>query len=482
MSSGAHQLFDPEAPPLAGADDPIGDGGRPGVLSIGALYDEVDAALTSTFPRNRPLWVRGEIQSFADQSGRSGHCYLDLVDPDSGGGAAPRGRGAPALKVKCWKGSWLPMRGSLARAGITLAEGMVVVLRGTIDLYRPKGEIGFILSELDVTALLGRLAVQRAQLLRTLEAEGLLGRNAARPVPEVPLQVGLVASPGTEGYHDFLGQLTGSGFGFQVQVAPVAVQGGEAPAAVARAIAALSRTDCDLVVVVRGGGSKADLATFDSELVARAIAAARQPVWTGIGHTGDESVADIVANRACITPTECGHQLVLRVGQWWEQHVAGPAAVLSRRVPSLLEEAQERDAAARGRLTHAARSQLRVHRERLTVRTRVLARLGPEGLSARQGALRTNAARMGPLALGHVARETERVRSWRRLLTAYDVERQLERGYTLTLTASGGLVKSASGLPVGSELVTRFADGTARSRVESVEVRSDRVEERNEET
>jgi exodeoxyribonuclease VII large subunit len=481
MSSRAHQLFDPEAPPLAVADDPTEDGGRPGVLSIGALYDEVDAALTSTFPRNRQLWVRGEIQSFADQSGRSGHCYLDLVDPDGGDGAAPRGRGAPALKVKCWRTSWLPMRGSLAKAGITLAEGMVVVLRGTLDLYRPKGEIGFILSELDVTALLGRLAVQRAQLLRTLETEGLLRRNAALVVPEVPLRVGLVASPGTEGYHDFLGQLTGSGFGYHVQVASVAVQGGDAPSAVARAIAALSRTDCDLVVVVRGGGSKADLATFDSEVVARAIAAGRKPVWTGIGHTGDESVADIVANRAFITPTECGHELVLRVGQWWEQRVAGPAAVLSRRVPSLLQEAQARDAAARGRLTHAARSQLRVHRERLTVRTVSLARLAPEGLSARQGALRAHAARMGPLALGHVAREAERVRSWRRLLTAYDVERQLERGYTLTLTADGELVKSAAGLVAGREVVTRFADGTARSRVESAELRSDRDEERNEE-
>ncbi len=276
MSSRAHQLFDPEAPPLAAADDPTEDGGRSGVLSIGALYDQVDAALTSTFPRNRPLWVRGEIQSFADQSGRSGHCYLDLVDPDSGGGSAPRGRGAPALKVKCWKGSWAPMRGALAKAGITLAEGMVVVLRGTIDLYRPKGEIGFILTELDVTALLGRLAVQRAQLLRALEAEGLLTRNAGLAVPEVPLRVGLVASPGTEGYQDFLGQVTGSEFGFHVQVSPVTVQGGAAPASVARAIAALSRTECDLVVVVRGGGSKADLATFDSELVARAIATARQ--------------------------------------------------------------------------------------------------------------------------------------------------------------------------------------------------------------
>ena len=77
--------------------------------------------------------------------------------------------------VKCWKGTWGPLKGALGRQGITLTEGMVVVLRGSLDVYRPKGEIDFILSELDVTALLGRLAAQRAELLRTLESEGLLG-------------------------------------------------------------------------------------------------------------------------------------------------------------------------------------------------------------------------------------------------------------------------------------------------------------------
>ena len=81
--------------------------------------------------------------------------------------------------------------------------------------------------------------------------------------------------------------------------------------------------------------------------------------------------------------------------------------------------------------------------------------------------MRTHAARLGPLASRHLAKEVERVRSWRRLLTAYDVERQLERGYTLTHTASGELVRSAAGLAVGTEVVTRFADGSARSRVES---------------
>jgi exodeoxyribonuclease VII large subunit len=359
------------------------------------------------------------------------------------------------------------MKSALGQEGIVLTEGMVVVLRGSLDLYRPKGEIGFILSELDVTALLGRLAAQRAALIRKLETEGLLRRNAQVPLPEVALRIGLVASPGTEGYQDFLGQLTGSGYSFEVRVVSVKVQGGEAPTAVAAAIRALCRTDCDLVAVVRGGGSKADLAAFDTEVVARAIAGATKPVWTGVGHTGDESVADLVAHRACITPTECGHQIVVRLDAWWSAHVGAPAAVLAHRVPRLLADAEGRDTQARGRLTRAARTQLRRHAERLETGARAVARRAAGGLDARQVSLRAHAARLGPLTLGHLAQQDERVRSWRRLLTAYDVERQLERGYSLTLDEEGRLVRGVGDVTTDQTIITRFADGTVRSRVET---------------
>ena len=239
--------------------------------------------------------MRGEIQHISDH--RSGHLYMDLVDPgDEGASSGSRARGGePTLKVKCWRSSWAPLRHRLAKEGIELAEGMVVVLRGTLDVYRAKGEISFVLAEVDVTALLGRMAAQRALLLRKLEDEGLLGRNASLRVPEVTMHVGLIASPGTEGYQDFLGQLTGSGFGFHVSFVPVSVQGPGAPAAITRALKVLSRSDCDVIAVVRGGGREADLAAFETEVVARAVAGAAKPVFTGIGHSGDQSVADIVA-------------------------------------------------------------------------------------------------------------------------------------------------------------------------------------------
>ncbi|MFZ0250488.1 MAG: exodeoxyribonuclease VII large subunit, partial [Acidimicrobiales bacterium] len=370
MSGGPRQLFDPEAPPEAAAPDlqtaSGGDGSedRRGVHSIGGVYEQVEGALNQAFPRNRHLWVRGEIAHVSDH--RSGHLYMSLVDPEDDRPRRDRGRaGVPTLNVKCWRSSWAPLRHGLAKQGIELTEGMVVVLRGALDLYRAKGEISLVLAEVDVTALLGQLAARRAQLLQTLDAEGLLRRNATLPVPEVALHVGLVASPGTEGCQDFLGQLTGSGLAFRVSHVRVTVQGPGAPSSIARAVTALSRSDCDVIAVVRGGGARADLAAFENEAVVRAIATATKPVYTGIGHTGDETLADVVAARSCITPTECGQLIAEAARTWWAERVAEPAALLARRVPTYLQDAQSRDTQARGRLTAAARQQLRVHRERL---------------------------------------------------------------------------------------------------------------------
>ena len=223
------------------------------------------------------------------------------------------------------------------------------------------------------------------------------------------------------------------------------------------------------------------MAAFEHEAVARAVASATKPVFTGIGHTGDETVADIVAARVCITPTECGQQIVAATARWWAANVAGPAELLARRVPAFLGDAQLRDTQARGRLTAAARQQLRVHRERLARKGAVIGRAAPDRLHASGARVRSQAARLGPLSVGHVARQNERVASWRRLLAAYDVDRQLERGYSLTLTASGQLVRSVAALAEQQEIVTRFADGTVESRVVAVRAAARRQGSRNDE-
>lgn len=443
-------------PPVDGAADPQLFDLRE-ALTVSALMTEVQRALAVQFPARRSLWVRGELCSVTDH--RSGHCYMELVDPELAGQ-----RDAPVLKVNCWRSTWGPVKRALATSGVTLAEGMVVTLRGRVELYAPRGQLTFVAAELDVDALLGRLAAQRAQLLRRLAAEGLLRRNAGVPMPAVPLTVGLVASPGSEGFRDFVGQLEASGFAFRIRHVPVPVQGAAAPPAIAAAVAALAGSGCDVVVVVRGGGARADLAAFDSEVVARAVAAAAVPVLTGIGHTGDRAVADEVAHQAFVTPTECGQALSRQVGEWWQARVAA-AAALARRGQQLTAEAARRDVAARARLVASAHGLLRRHGDAVRSRADRLATAAPRQLQAAEVALARHAARLGPLATGALDRQSERLGTWRRLVDAYDVERQLQRGYTLTTDPSGRFVRSAAGLAAGDELVTRFADGSVRSTV-----------------
>jgi exodeoxyribonuclease VII large subunit len=446
MESGNAQLLPPQ---------------RPDVLSIATLLDQVQTAITRAFPRGQLLWVRGEIQSITD---RTGHCYIDLVDPD-----APRGRDAKVLKVNCWQRSWAPMKAALARQGIVLEAGSVVTFRGRVEFYPPRAQVNFVAVDVDVDALLGRLAARRAALLKALEAEGLLRRNGTHLVPALALKIGLVASPGTEGFNDFMGQLRGSGLAFTVVVVAAQVQGTAAPGALARGIKALAAADCDLVVLVRGGGSKADLVAFDSEPLARAIAICPVPVWTGIGHTGDQSVADIVAGRAFVTPTECGQELVQRAQEWWES-VAMTAALVARRAAQVLAGAVERDNNARARLGQATRHQLHRHAERLDLRSRRIAAQARQQLDTAAVGVHQRAERIGPCAHRALAHQDERLASWRRLLAAYDVDSQLQRGYSLTLGEDGRIVRSVTALRPGSVLVTRLADGRVESDVRQVDV------------
>jgi exodeoxyribonuclease VII large subunit len=432
--------------------------GRPDALTIGELYNAVEGALARAFPRGGQLWVRGEVQSITD---RTGHCYIDLVDPDG-----VRARDTPVLKVKCWRRTWEPVKRLLADQGVGLEVGTVVVLGGRLDFYRARGEIDFIVAEVDVHALLGRLAAKRAALVKALTDEGLIDRNRRRAVPAVPLRIGLVASPGTEGYRDFMGRLDESGFAFHVRVAPVPVQGPSAPTAVTRGVATLSEAGCELVVIVRGGGSKADLATFDREAVARTVAGAPVPVWTGIGHTGDQSVTDIVANRSFVTPTECGQELVGRVGQFWAS-VRARSDTVTRRCTRAVDDAARRDSAARTRLAAATRNQMHRHADRLAQRAARVAALAPRSCEEARRAVGAHGLRLGPAALAVLDRRADATRSVRRLLAAYDVERQLERGYTITYDDAGHIVRSVAGVVPGAVLETRFADGRRRSVAET---------------
>ena len=198
--------------------------------TVAELYERVERAVRGAFPSE--VWITGEVRSMKVLT--KGHCFLDLVDPAQAGDP-----GAPTLSAKCWSGTWRSVRSALDRIGVALEAGMVVRVRGDVGLYKARGTVDFTVREIDTEALLGRVAAERARLVKALVDEDLYDRQRRLPLPVVPLRIGLVASPGTEGCNDFLGGLRGSGLAFDVRLAPTAVQGTEAPASVAAAVAGL---------------------------------------------------------------------------------------------------------------------------------------------------------------------------------------------------------------------------------------------------
>ena len=400
------------------------------IHEVGEFYELLTAQLESAYGKRNPQWVRGEIAKVYEK----GHIYIDLVDAGSSASDARR----PMLGTHCWQGPWASLKRKLTEEGITLKPGMVVNFLGYVDVYAPQGKIGFTIMQVDVEGLLGDAAKKRAELIAKLHAEGIVEANKKTTLSPVPLHVGLVASPGTEGYSDFTGQLLNSGYGFEITLVKTAVQGDSAPPQIVSAIQSLDAHGVDIICLVRGGGSKGDLSCFDDERIARAIAASSTPVFTGIGHTGDESSADIVAHTRAITPTKLGEEIAALVSDWHQRRVIVPAQRIMDGTTDVLEEATQFLAERRRTMIFAVRDRLRGEQRHLgTVRQQLL------------------------MQSRHILTSSQQlISSTKQLLSAYDPKKRMAQGWSVTTNASGRVVKSLSDVAVGENVRVLVSDGS----------------------
>jgi exodeoxyribonuclease VII large subunit len=458
-------------------DDPaVGTVPEP-TFSVGELADAIGHAVRASF--RDEVWVRGEIHDLSRPA--SGHVYLTLVEERPEGGKA-------SLSVMLSAANKVAVNRALTRAGgsVRMVDGTEVRIRGRLDWYSPRGQLQLRMTAIDPAYTLGQLEVARAELLARLEAEGLLARNGALPMPTVPLRVGLVTSRGSAAEADFLDELTRSGLSFHVIAVDVRVQGLGAPRHVASGIASLAARACDVIAVVRGGGGRTDLACFDDERVARAIALCPVPVVTGIGHETDRSVADDVAHTVAKTPTAAAQLLAERVAGFlaeaeacWgaiarvsqrelaahDQRIRGHAGRASRSVRSSLATATQRLEAHQRRARRAgvvslAASEQRLGRDlgRLTGSARVRVRDAASALATAERRLSLRA----PRAMAEAERALDTLDSRVRSL---DPARALARGWSITRTADGQVVRSAGDLSPGDVLVTQLGTGEVRSTV-----------------
>jgi exodeoxyribonuclease VII large subunit len=395
--------------------DPAAPGAS--VLTVSELLRSVREVLESRFPL---LWVTGELSNLRPAA--SGHWYFTLKDG--------------AGQVDC-----VMFRSRAAALDWTPREGVKVEVRALVTLYEPRGRF-----QLTVEAMrpagLGPLFERFLRLKEKLEREGLFDESVKREIPAFPRAIGVVTSLAAAALRDVLTTLARRNPAIPVIVYPAPVQGeGAAERLAAMLGVASARAECDVLLLVRGGGSIEDLWSFNEETVARAIRASRLPVIVGVGHETDFTIADFAADRRAPTPTAAAEMASPPRAELIAQ-VAEAARALSRELRRRLEYAMQAVDALARRIVHPA-ERLRAHRRLLD---QLSARLA-FGLAHGLHALRSRFERLA-VALGGL-----------------DPSAILGRGYSITRNAAGELLRDAARAGEGEQITTTLARGGLISKV-----------------
>jgi exodeoxyribonuclease VII large subunit len=425
---------------------------------------ELNFAIKQLLESNVPLlWVRGEISNFVRAA--SGHYYFSLKDEQA--------------QVRC-----VMFRHKNQLLKEQIASGQQVEVLAAATLYEQRGDFQLTVEQMRPAGL-GILYEQFARLKQLLESQGLFAPERKRALPYFPKCIGIITSPQAAALRDVISTLRLRLPGVPVVLYPSPVQGSGSAEKIALAIASANqRAECDVLILCRGGGSIEDLWAFNEEVVARAIAASKIPIVSGVGHETDFTIADFVADERAPTPTAAA------------QRVAPDRHALIR---GLLDQAQHLQRAQRNRLQNAMQAVDYLQRrlvhpaQQLKRQTAQLDQLQQrmqrafayhqqqiywvwQSLAQRLGSASSGFARLQDrqtnLADSLVrAMRAEHAQRLARLdnaaqhLILLDPTKVLARGYSMVQDANGGVVSDAGQVAVGAELHITFAKGWARSEV-----------------
>jgi len=244
-------------------------------------------------------WVKAEISSF---SLKGGHMYLELIE----------GKTAK-MRATCWSGTQeMLMAYFESETGQKLQPGMAVLVETEIQ-YHPVYGLSLSIIGIDPGYTVGDIAQQRQRTIQQLDKDGLLDAQQLLTLPTLIRRIAVISSPNAAGYEDFKHQLDNSGYRFETQLFGATMQG---EGAVRSILAALEEiTDFDAVAIIRGGGATTDLSCFDNYELCAVCAQFDIPIISGIGHTRDVSVLDLVAHEALKTPTAVAEWLIHRMDE-----------------------------------------------------------------------------------------------------------------------------------------------------------------------
>ncbi|EKO3536012.1 exodeoxyribonuclease VII large subunit [Vibrio fluvialis] len=437
---------------------------NPNIYTVSRLNAEVRLLLENEMGI---VWLLGEISNFSAPV--SGHWYLTLKDSRA--------------QVKC-----AMFKGSNRLVRFKPQNGQQVLVKARLSLYEPRGDYQIIIESMQPEGD-GRLQQEFDQLKMQLAAEGLFAQTLKKPLPEHPRCVGIITSKTGAALHDILQVLKRRDPSLPIIIYPTLVQGEDAAIQIAQAIGrANARGECDVLIVGRGGGSLEDLWCFNHEIVARTIAASQIPIISAIGHEIDVTIADFVADVRAPTPSAAA-ELVSRDNshkkqafQGYEHKIASAMRHyfaeqkvslkqlqyrLDKQHPMYrLQRQQQQLDELSMRLERAVQKQLNGTRQHLAKQQHRLQLLSPEKTLREQ---RYTLALRERNLIDAMQRQLVMSRHrFTRLIDKLDTVSPLatlSRGYSITQTAQGKIVRQATDVKTGDQLITRLANGDVHSTV-----------------
>ena len=402
---------------------------------------------------SQPLWVVAEVTDL--RVAGNGHCYMQLIEKD-----ARRGMTLASVRGIVWSSRWWLLRDSFAQqTGQQLQNGLKVMLLVQVQMHEQYG-LSLIIVDFDPTYTLGEMERRRREILHQLTQEGIIDMNRELPFPTLPQRIAVISAEGAAGYGDFTKQLSGNAMGLQFycHLFPAVMQGERTEASVIEALECIYEVQdlFDVVVIIRGGGATADLASFDSYQLAANVAQFPLPVITGIGHDRDQTVLDRVAHVSVKTPTAAAALLIDALTQVM-QHLEELRGELREGAEGRMEAERQRllrlTNAVRG--THATLLQSIAHLDMMAQRMQLVTR---QRLQREEERLTLTADRLRQFTHQRLEREGERLVYMQRTVQMAQPDLILRRGFSIT-RLDGHAVRSAADVPPGATLEIQTADG-----------------------
>ena len=391
------------------------------VISLYALTALIHRTIDQGLPG--AYLVIAEIQSMSVN--RSGHAYLDLVEKSENGE-----RIISQARATIWAGQFRMIKAYFeTTTGRMLQPGIKIMVKAKVTYHEIYG------LSLNITDILpeytaGEIAMQRQRTINQLKSEGIFDMNKGLPLPKLVQRIAVISSATAAGYGDFTKQLTGNPYGytFRSTLFEAVVQGDGAAASIIQQLDCIAeiRDEFDCVVIIRGGGSKTDLACFDQIAICQHICQFPLPIITGIGHDRDESIADLVANTPLKTPTAVAQFLIDRAHNC-DLALNATSAAIMRKISMAMS----------GKMSYIDRAW-----DRIVNRIR-----------------------------NRIVQAQARIQMAEARIESSNPERILRRGYTYIMI-DGKPITSAQQLKKGQSITTVFHDGNVTSTVEDITITS----------